>query len=71
MGPSSGSRFVTEYNPKSSNVTMWNEVYDQQGLANRIHLKNINGIEINSPHFPPTLKETLTQEFSYSPRRSY
>ena len=72
-GPSAGSRFVTEYKPKTVDVTMWNEVYDSQGLVNRIHLKNINGIEINSPHFPPTLKETLAQDFtnSYMPRRSY
>ncbi len=61
-GPTVGSRFVTEFNPKTGDVTMWNEVYNSSGQVNRIHLKNINGIEINSPHFRQTLQEILEQK---------
>ena len=61
-GRTVGSRFVTQFNPKTGDVTMWNEAYDTSGVVNRIHLKNINGIDINSSHFPPTLKDLLENE---------
>lgn len=59
VGSTAGSRFVTEYNPLTADVTSWNEMYDSCGNVNRIHIKSINGFEINSPHFPLTLKEQL------------
>jgi hypothetical protein len=65
-GPTTGARLVTEYNPKTGTVIQWNETYDQRGLVNRIHLKNINGIQIDSPHFPPILREILDEDFTSS-----
>jgi len=61
-GPTIGSRFVTEFNSKTGDVTMWNETYNSSGEVNRIHLKNINGIQIDSPHFPQTLQEILLNQ---------
>lgn len=59
VGPTAGSRFVTEYNSITGDVASWNETYDLLGNVNRIHIKSINGVEINSPHFPLTLQERL------------
>lgn len=58
-GATLGSRFVTEHNPLTGDVNSWNETYDSLGNVNRIHIKSINGFEINSPHFPLTLKDQL------------
>jgi hypothetical protein len=56
-GPSRGSSYVTEWNPKNGNVRSWNEVYDQAGNVNRVHPKMINGQAVSSPHYPPTARE--------------
>jgi len=59
-GPTSGARFVTEFSPETGELVQWNENYDNLGSVNRVRLKNINGMQINSPHFPPTAKELLS-----------
>lgn len=64
-GPSAGSRFVTVYDPKTGDLMEWNEVYDKSGAVNRINLKSINGIQINSPHFPPTLKDIISDGYGF------
>ena len=56
-GPTRGSSFVTEYNPKTGNVRQWNETYDQAGNVNRVHPKSVNGQTVNSQHYPPTKSE--------------
>ena len=58
-GPTRGSSYVVEYNPANGNVRGWNECYDHLGNVNRIHPKNINGQELISPHYPPTLRELI------------
>ena len=52
-GPTKGSRFTSEYDPRSGRLKQWNECYDELGQVNRVHPKNINSIEIQSPHYPP------------------
>lgn len=64
-GPTIGSRFVTEYNPTTGHMRMWNEMYDHANNINRINIKNINGIKIEAPHYPLTLKEKLSQKISF------
>ena len=56
-GPTRGSSFVTEYNPKTGSVRQWNESYDQAGNVNRVHPKSINGQSVISQHYPPTKSE--------------
>ncbi len=56
-GPTKGSSFVIEYNPKTGDLRTWNECYDQCGRVNRVHPKNNNGQEVNSGHYPPTAQE--------------
>jgi len=46
-------------------MKMWNEMYDNAGNVNRVHIKNIDGITIDAPHFPATLKEKLMQEMRF------
>jgi hypothetical protein len=53
-GPTKGSSFVTEYNPKTGQVRQWNESYDQFGNVNRTHPKTIDGQNIVGQHYPPT-----------------
>jgi hypothetical protein len=36
---------------------MWWESYDQAGNVTRVHLKMINGQQVDAPHYPPTGKE--------------
>ncbi len=64
-GATIGSRFVTEYNPATGHMKMWNEMYDQAGSVNRVHIKSIDGVKIDAPHFPLTLQERLTQEMGF------
>lgn len=61
-GPTRGSAYVTEYNPKTGDVYSYMESYDQLGNVNRIHPKMYNGQTLQSPHFPPTLKDKLEAE---------
>ena len=56
-GPTRGSSFVTEYDPKTGNVRQWNESYDKSGNVNRVHPKSINGQTVTGQHYPPTGKE--------------
>ncbi len=56
-GETAGSRFVMQYNFETGDLYEWNETYDHSGNVNRVHLKGVNGIPIDSPHFPPTAKE--------------
>jgi hypothetical protein len=62
-GATIGSSFVTEYNPTTGNLNMWNETYDSLNNVNRIHLKNINGIQVDSPHYPPTQSDILDDQY--------
>lgn len=57
-GPTRGSSFVTEYNPKTGQVRQWNECYDQFGNINRIRPKTLDGQNLISQHYPPTKPET-------------
>lgn len=41
----------------SSQVRGWNECYDQFGNANRVHVKDIDGQSVSSPHYPLIFKE--------------
>lgn len=52
-GQTRGASVVTEYNPKTGDVRMWIESYDQAGEVIRVHPKMINGQVVKSPHFPP------------------
>jgi filamentous hemagglutinin family protein len=56
-GPTIGSRYVTEYNPKTGEVRDWIENYTKEGGVNRVHPKMINGQTVNVGHYPPTAKE--------------
>jgi hypothetical protein len=56
-GPTRGAAIVTEYNPKTGHVRVWNECYDQSGNVNRIHTKMINGQAVKGQHYPPTKKD--------------
>lgn len=56
-GPSRGSTYVTEWNPKTGSVRSWNEVYDESGNVSRVHPKMIDGLTLKSGHYPPTAKE--------------
>ena len=56
-GPTKGSSFVTEYNPKTGQVRQWNESYDQSGNINRIHPKTLDGQDVRAQHYPPTKAE--------------
>jgi len=58
-GPTRGSSFALEYNPKNGQTRGWNECYDKSGKINRVHPKDINGQILTSPHFPPTLSELI------------
>jgi len=56
-GPTRGSSYVTEYNPKTGQVRSWNECYDAHGNINRVHPKMIDGQELTGQHYPLTQKE--------------
>ncbi len=53
-GPTRGSAYVTEYNPKTGQVRSWQESYSQSGEVNRVHPKMNNGEVLDLPHYPPT-----------------
>jgi len=57
LGPTRGSSFVTEYNPKTGQVRQWNESYDQFGDVNRIHPKTLDGQDVRAQHYPSTKSE--------------
>ncbi len=56
---------MTEYNPTTGRMKMWNEMYDQAGNVNRVHIKVMDGVKIEGPHLPLTLKEKLSQEMRF------
>ncbi len=58
-GRTRGSAYVTEYNPTTGQVRGWNECYDQFGNVNRVHLKDINGQSLTSPHYPLIAQEMV------------
>ena len=56
-GPTRGSSYVTEYNPRTGQVRSWQENYSQSGHVNRVHPKTNNGEVLDLPHYPPTQKD--------------
>lgn len=56
-GPTRGSSFVTEYNPKTGQVRQWNESYNHYGDVNRVHPKTLDGHDLRAQHYPPIEKE--------------
>lgn len=52
-----GASYVIEYNPTTGKSRAWNECYDHQGGVNRVHPKQINGQQVTSQHYPPTIGE--------------
>ena len=53
----SGSSYVTEFNPATGQVRSWNECYDHMGNVNRIHPKMIDGQQVSGQHYPLTKTE--------------
>lgn len=58
-GPTRGSSYVVEYDPRRGVVRSWYESYDQAGNVNRVRPKMINGQKIESLHYPHTGKELI------------
>jgi hypothetical protein len=56
-GPTRGSTLVTEHDPKTGRVRTWYENYDHNGNVNRVNPKSVNGVVVNSQHYPPTGSE--------------
>ncbi|QVL56096.1 MAG: hypothetical protein KFB95_02505 [Simkaniaceae bacterium] len=59
-GPTRGSSYVLEYNPKTGRVRGWDENYDHSGKVIRVHPKMINGQDIIGQHYPQTKSEIET-----------
>jgi hypothetical protein len=53
-GPTRGSSFVTEHNPKTGQVRQWNE-----SKVNRVHPKTLDGQDLRTKHYPPTKSELI------------
>jgi RHS repeat-associated protein len=53
-GPTGGRSHVTEWNPSTSQVRVWEETYDHSGAVNRVHPKMSDGEVLDLPHHPPT-----------------
>ncbi len=60
-GSTRGASYVTEYNPKTGEVTSKIESYDYSGNVTRIHPKMLNGQPLVSQHYPPTAMELLEE----------
>ncbi|WP_213156138.1 ankyrin repeat domain-containing protein [Neochlamydia sp. AcF65] len=56
-GPTRGAGLVYEHNPKTGRIRSWFECRDHSGNVNRVHPKNIDGLTLKAPHYPPTKKE--------------
>ncbi|GEM_PF-6098353 len=54
LGPTRGRSHVTEWNPNTGQVRVWEETYDHMGKVNRVHPKMNNGEIFELPHYPPT-----------------
>jgi RHS repeat-associated protein len=54
VGPTRGRSHVTEWNPNTGQVRVWEETYDHTGAVNRVHPKMSNGEVLDLPHYPPT-----------------
>ena len=65
VGPTRGSSFVTEHNPKTGQVRQWNETYDQSGNVNRVHPKTLDGQDLRAKHYPPTKSEIMKSSKKY------
>ncbi|MBP6892768.1 hypothetical protein KBB68_04290, partial [Candidatus Babeliales bacterium] len=57
QGPTRGRSHVTEFDPKTGRVRLWEECYDHVGNVNRIRPEMINGRDIVSQHYPATYKD--------------
>lgn len=62
-GPTRGSAYVTEHNPKTGQVRSWYESYNHQGSVNRVHPKTLNGQNLTAQHYPPTGAEKNSWRF--------
>ncbi|QND84809.1 RHS repeat/ LysM domain-containing protein [Chromobacterium vaccinii] len=56
-GPTRGASLVTEYDNFSGRLRQYYESYDHQGSPIRVHPKMIDGLPVDSLHYPPTGKE--------------
>ncbi|SKC90582.1 hypothetical protein SAMN05445504_5985 [Burkholderia sp. CF099] len=54
VGPTRGRSHVTEWNPATDQVRVWEETYDHSGTVNRVHPKMSDGEVLDLPHYPPT-----------------
>ena len=49
-GPTRGRSHVTEWNPTTGQVRVWEETYDHSGQVNRVHPKMVDGEVLDAPH---------------------
>nr|WP_244110711.1 hypothetical protein [Burkholderia anthina] len=54
QGPTRGRSHVTEWNPGTGQVRVWEETYDHSEAVNRVHPKMNDGEVLDLPHYPPT-----------------
>ncbi len=53
-GPTRGNSRVVEYNPTTGQSRSWEESYSHAGEVIRVHPKTINGVQVDSTHYPLT-----------------
>jgi uncharacterized protein RhaS with RHS repeats len=68
-GPTRGRSHVTEWNPKTGQIRVWEETYNHAGEVNRVHPKMNDGEVLDLPHYPPT-KADIDQEKSTASGRA-
>lgn len=56
-GPTRGASLVTEHDPITGRVRQYYESYDRDGNSIRVHPKMIDGLPVDSWHYPPTGRE--------------
>lgn len=57
-----GRAMVTEFNPKTLTTRSWAECYDHTGKVSQVHPKQINGVDVDKPHYPPTAKDLAKKD---------
>lgn len=52
-----GRRFVVEHNLRTGQVRSWMEILNRDGKVETVHPKNIDGMELDVPHYPYTPRD--------------
>jgi len=59
-----GHTYITKYDPKTGEVTSWDEGHTSSGRVSRFRPKMVNSMYVTVPHYPPVYTDLENSDFT-------